>query len=149
LTPESRFRANEREIAAQIIGGEAILINLSSGIYYSMDKASSVAWALLSEHYSLAETAAAIAERYDVPEGNALADLEELAETLESEGIIELTEDLSPSTELAEIDDLPSPGQALSYEKVSLNIYRDMGELLALDPPMPGIDDVPWKPAGS
>ena len=26
-----------------------------------------------------------------------------------------------------------------------MNIYRDMGDLLALDPPTPGLGDTPWK----
>ena len=31
------------------------------------------------------------------------------------------------------------------YEIPKLNIYRDMGDLLALDPPVPGLGDTPWK----
>ena len=33
----------------------------------------------------------------------------------------------------------------LPYEAPTLNIYRDMGDLLALDPPMPGLADMAWK----
>ena len=29
------------------------------------------------------------------------------------------------------------------YESPQLNIYRDMGNLLALDPPMPGLAETP------
>ena len=32
-----------------------------------------------------------------------------------------------------------------SYDIPKLNIYRDMGDLLALDPPVPGLGDTPWK----
>jgi hypothetical protein len=38
--------------------------------------------------------------------------------------------------------DAPPPASTLAYEKPRLNIYRDMGNLLALDPPTPGIDDL-------
>ena len=41
------------------------------------------------------------------------------------------------------------PQNTLPYETPSLNIYRDMGDLLALDPPMQGMAETPWqKPAG-
>jgi hypothetical protein len=35
--------------------------------------------------------------------------------------------------------------QKLPYEAPVLNIYRDMGDLLALDPPTPGLYDIAWK----
>jgi hypothetical protein len=39
----------------------------------------------------------------------------------------------------------PQPGTKLPYELPKLNIYRDMGDLLALDPPVPGLGETPWK----
>ena len=42
----------------------------------------------------------------------------------------------------------PPPSQdRLVYEPPQLNIYRDMGDLLALDPPVPGLGD-PWMDPG-
>ena len=35
--------------------------------------------------------------------------------------------------------------QIQAYESPKLNIYRDMGDLLALDPPTPGLEATPWK----
>jgi hypothetical protein len=37
--------------------------------------------------------------------------------------------------------------QKSAYEPPKLNAYRDMGDLLALDPPMPGLEDIPWEGA--
>lgn len=31
------------------------------------------------------------------------------------------------------------------HRLAELNIYRDMGDHLALDPPVPGLGDTPWK----
>jgi len=42
LKPESSLRPNEEEVASKVMDGEAILINLSNGIYYSMDKVGGV-----------------------------------------------------------------------------------------------------------
>ncbi len=35
----------------------------------------------------------------------------------------------------------------LPYTAPALEIFRDMQDLLALDPPMPGLSDIPWKKA--
>lgn len=51
----------------------------------------------------------------------------------------------------AAIDALPAAiatngaGAKEPYEAPVLNIYRDMGDLLALDPPTPGLDTFNWK----
>jgi hypothetical protein len=34
------------------------------------------------------------------------------------------------------------------YVPPALHIYRDMGQLLALDPPTPGLMDIDWKDPG-
>ena len=38
LTLQNRLRPNEEEVAGKVMDGDAIIINLSNGIYYSMDK---------------------------------------------------------------------------------------------------------------
>lgn len=148
LSPDSRFIHNDREVAAQVIGGEAILINLSSGIYYSIEKAGGAAWSLIAAQYSIAEAAEAIAARYSVDQAQAQADLVTLAEALIAEGIIEAATGAAASTPVESLDEMPPAGQALPYVAPFLNTYRDMGDLLALDPPMPGIDELPWQPSG-
>jgi hypothetical protein len=40
---------------------------------------------------------------------------------------------------------MTEPEAKLPYELPKLNIYRDMGDLLALDPPVPGLGETPWK----
>ena len=34
---------------------------------------------------------------------------------------------------------------AAKYAAPQLNVYRDMGDLLALDPPTPGLELTPWQ----
>jgi hypothetical protein len=40
-------------------------------------------------------------------------------------------------------EEIPSP-TALPYTTPELKTYRDMGDLLALDPPLPGMREIPW-----
>jgi hypothetical protein len=139
LSLQARFRPNEKEVAAKVLDGEAIIINLSNGIYYSTDKVGGVLWAMLAEGYSLEEILAAIVARYDVSPEQARADIERLAAELLQENVVLASDHAPPPREH------PEPRQKLAYESPQLNIHRDMGDLLALDPPMPGLEEIPWK----
>ena len=138
---QSRLRPNEEEVAAKVMDGEAILINLSNGIYYSMDKVGGVVWELIEKRHSLEEIREAISGRYEVSPEQAQADVERLANELLQENLVLEADDAAPRETLQPGDSQ----QRESYQSPQLNIYRDMGALLALDPPVPGLEATPWK----
>ncbi len=141
LTPLERLRPNEAEVAAKVLDGEAIIINLSNGTYYSMDKVGGLIWEMIELRQSLDETIAAITARYEVSPERAQADVRRLAGELIQENLVIVSDETtSPAERQDEV-----MGQRLPYEPPMLNIYRDMGDLLALDPPMPSLEDIPWK----
>ena len=88
LGPDDRLVPNTSEVAGEVIEGEAIIIDLASGVYYSMTGAGGLLWALLEEGRSLGAAAAAIAARYDVPVGQARADVERVAAELLHHGLV-------------------------------------------------------------
>jgi predicted deacylase len=135
------LRANTPEVAAKVIDGEAVLINLSNGKYYSMVGVGSVVWELLANGASATDVTAEVVRRYDVTTDRARHDIEGLVDLLLREGLVVVTE---PSMQDMEVSSSPSPTKS-PYEPPHLEIYTDMGELLALDPPMPGLDDIPWS----
>jgi hypothetical protein len=47
LTLHDHLRPHTEEVAAKGIDGEAILINLSNGIYYSLDNVGGLIWELI------------------------------------------------------------------------------------------------------
>lgn len=141
LTLQSRLRPNEQEVAAKVIDGEAIIINLANGIYYSMDKVGGLLWEVLAGGHKLEEAVATVMARYDVSPEQAQADAERLAAELLQENLLAETNDEGTPQEITE----PESQQKLPYEAPALNIYRDMGDLLALDPPTPGLQDIAWK----
>jgi hypothetical protein len=140
ITPDSRLEHNESEIAAKLIDGEAILINLSNGTYYSMDKVGGFIWALIKRNYSLSEMVETITQYYDVSAEQAKTDVETLAADLLEEKIVRIGKWKMQDEELIE-----SSSPKLTYETPKLNTYRDMNDLLALDPPMPNLEDIPWE----
>jgi hypothetical protein len=141
VTLKQRVQPNKEEVAAKVMDGEAILINLSNGIYYSMDKVGAVVWELVERNFSPEEMVASIMSRYEVETEKAQADVERLLKELVDEKLILAADGVAGGDrEQPEQADTKQP-----YEPPQLNIYRDMGDLLALDPPTPGLEVTPWK----
>ena len=140
-----RFRANTEEVAAKVIDGEAIIINLTTGVYYSMDGLGGKIWSLLEDHHDVDSIVESILSEYEVPADQCRTDVLGLASQLLEEDLV-LASDQPPSST---IEDNKSESK-LEYITPELNIYRDMGDLLALDPPVPGLEPIPWDdPAAS
>ena len=140
LSLQSHFRPREEDVASKVIDGEAIIINLANGVYYSMDKVGALVWDLLQAGHTLEEVIVGVTGRYDVARDQAESNVQDLVLELVQENLMVSTENgtAAPARAMEHQDRLP-------YEIPKLNIYRDMGDLLALDPPVPGLGDTPWK----
>jgi hypothetical protein len=134
------FRPREEEVASKVIDGEAIIINLANGVYYSMDKVGAFVWDLLQAGHTLDEIIAAVTRHYDVSREQAESNVQDLVQELVQENLV-ISSENGKAAPLPAVDDVDK----LPYELPKLNIYRDMGDLLALDPPVPGLGDTPWK----
>jgi hypothetical protein len=134
------FAPNRDEIAAKVIDGELIIIRLSDGTYYSMDNVGTRVWELIERRHDLGAVIDTIATWYGTPVERVDSDTTPLVAELLAERLI---------VPLAAAAEGPSrearPGDLRAYDTPRLNVYRDMGNLLALDPPTPGIDDLPLK----
>jgi len=135
------FLPRNEEVAAKVIDGEAIIINLANGVYYSMDKVGAFVWDLLQARYTLEEVIAAVTTRYDVSREQAESNVSELVHELVQENLVVASENGVSGAAQRQIEEQ----EKVPYEIPKLNIYRDMGDLLALDPPVPGLGDTPWK----
>jgi hypothetical protein len=143
LTLQTRLHPNEADLAVKVFDDEAIIINLANGIYYSMDNVGGFIWGLIAQRRSVGEIVAAVAAQYDVAEARAQSDLQRLAAQLVQERLVLSADDGPPA------DHPPARGDSrLPYATPTLEIYRDIGHLFALDPPMPGLRDVAWDASG-
>jgi hypothetical protein len=140
VTPTTRFRCAD-DVIAKVMDGEAVIINLTNGMYYSTDKVGAVIWSLLESGHSVSEAAEKVATCYETAADRAASDISQLVSQLLEERLLLPCEDRQAPA--AEID---SASRRESYEPPALQIYSDMGDLLALDPPMPSVFGVtPWK----
>jgi len=130
---EARYAVKTAEVAAKVIDAEAIAINLTTGTYYSLDGAAGRIWALIEQRLAVAEIARVIAQEYEVAEDTSKADVHRLIDQLVAEGLIIATTE--PAGAAAVIT-----GGKRAWVSPALNIYRDMADLLALDPPVPGLE---------
>jgi hypothetical protein len=138
IEPRTRLCPNDEEIAARVIDGEAIIINLATGSYYSMTDVGGLIWASIEQHRSVEEIAAEVSAAYDVSLERARADLLDLSAELVRCGVVLL----SPEPAARGESPIP-PSPRLPYATPALTAYDDMRNLLALDPPTPLLSRTP------
>jgi beta-phosphoglucomutase-like phosphatase (HAD superfamily) len=161
-----RYQLNDARAVAQVMEGEAVIIDIMSGTYYSLDATGGRVWELMQDGVPLEEIAATLAREYDVDDAQAIEDVRALLRQLAAEQLIVGIGDgvgVDAPAAVATSVDTAAPRAAASgvttasaataaseasrkpYQAPALQVYRDMQDLLALDPPMPGLRDIPWK----
>ena len=137
--PEERFRTAGSHIVADVIDGEAIIMDLSKGSYFSILGSGAEMWLLLAAGASLAEAEGGVARHYGIDPAAAGSDLRQLASRLVEEDLLRPAEDgAAPATATA-----LGPPPVAPYAAPTLNKYGDMKDLLAFDPPIPEFSEIP------
>lgn len=132
------MKPNTAQFATKAVDGEAILINLSDGMYYSMDLVGGFIWSLIELRHDLDAISTAVARRYGVAEETAKQDVETLVQQLLDEKIVLAAQDDAPP-DPGEIEAAPAPED---YTAPQLNKFDDMVDLFAIDPPLPELSRV-------
>ena len=89
-TLASRVRIND-DVLFQELQGEAVLLNLKSGVYFGLDPVGTRIWQLFAEHEVLSEVAQAVVTEYDVAEDKCSEDLLKLVEDLEKQDLVSVS----------------------------------------------------------
>jgi hypothetical protein len=79
-----------KDVVFRELDGEAVLLNLKTGVYFGLDAVGTRIWQLLGEHGELARVARAVQEEYDVAAARSEADLLRLVAQLREKGLIEV-----------------------------------------------------------
>ena len=85
----SRVRINE-EVLFQELQGEAVLLNLKSGVYLGLDAVGTRIWNLLQRHHVLQEVRDAMLQEYEVSADQCERDLLRLVGEMEQQGLAEV-----------------------------------------------------------
>ena len=70
--------------------GESIILNLKSGIYYSVDEVGARIWALIEQPMTVTAIRDAILREYDVPAEVCERDIRAFIERMDAAGLIEV-----------------------------------------------------------
>jgi Coenzyme PQQ synthesis protein D (PqqD) len=72
------------------MAGEAIVLNMKSGVYFGMDHVAALIWNLLEKPLTVGEIRDAIMKEYEVDINTCEQDLRSFLDHLESAGLIEI-----------------------------------------------------------
>lgn len=131
-----RYQPNAENVSAKVLDGEAVLIHITRGTYHSMERVGSRIWQLIEGRHALGTIASIIADEYDVRLESAQKDVAELTASLLKEDLITVA--TLPPTDL----DVNREIDRIHYDVPQLSTHDDMKDLLALDPPMPGLQSI-------
>jgi hypothetical protein len=120
-------------VAARVLDGEAVMIHLETGRYYSAEGVAAVLWEPLSAGVDVEEIGRRTAEHFSLNVEQVRQDLRNFVSELTQEEL--LVADPGEATGGAGSIDFGTTG----YTTPSLQSYRDMADLLALDPPLPSV----------
>ncbi len=92
MAVSSRVVAARDQVSCDV-GGEAAILQLASGVYYSLDAVGSRIWALLQSPRSVREIRDTLVAEYDVPAERCERDLLGLLEALAAAQLIDVQDD--------------------------------------------------------
>ena len=137
-----RFRVNTPTVTHETIDGEAVIINLDSGNYYSLVEVGSFIWGIIEKGASASEVQNQVLQTY---QGNATdidRGVQELLAQLQQENLI-VPVDGGAVSNHSEALPLNNGNEKPSFNPPLLHKYSDMQELLLLDP-IHDVDDAGW-----
>jgi hypothetical protein len=78
------------DVLFQELQGEAVLLNLKSGVYLGLDTVGTRIWNLLQQHTRLEDVLNAVLDEYEVGQAQCSQDLLRLVSEMEQQGLAEI-----------------------------------------------------------
>jgi hypothetical protein len=129
-----RFQVNAGQVISEIIDNEAVMINLTTGNYYSLNGTGAEVWDAIARRETVDEIAVALAGRYQTAAREEVeSSVRALVEELRGEGLIVPADD---GGSIGSYDGTPSvaPSTGAPFEAPRLEKHTDMQDLILLDP---------------
>ncbi len=135
------FECNAPDVVFENFGDEAVILNLQSGHYFSLNGVGMAYWEYLVQAVPPHQIADHILACYSAGgDGAAISrDLDELLEQLQSEGLIRASNVLRAISDVTTTTALPS-----GYARPTLAKFDDVAEMLLLDPVHDVSSEVGW-----
>jgi hypothetical protein len=126
-----RYRVNSPQVINETIDGEAIMINLATGSYYSLDRVGGDVWSLLEASLPVDDIVAELGRRYEATEDDIRRGVEDLLHRLSGEKLVVPCDDAESVR--------PVPPRSATAERAPFRVpklekFTDMQDLILLDP---------------
>lgn len=140
-----RFEVDRRRVVHETIDGEAILIHMETGVYYSLEGAGAEIWNGLVAGNSSEEIAVGLRARYQAPPDAIEDAVSRLADELCQERLLD--EAPGPSANGVPLRSAASSNGATSsrqdFQAPVLHRYTDMADFMLVDP-IHEVDESGW-----
>jgi hypothetical protein len=137
-----RFRVNTPTVTHETIDGEAVIINLDSGNYYSLVEVGSFIWGLVEKGASPSEVQDLVVQTYQGDATDIGRGVQELLDQLQQENLI-VPADGAGALDRTQVTPSNNSHEKPSFNPPLLHKYSDMQELLSLDP-IHDVDEAGW-----
>lgn len=140
MNPDRSFECNAPDVVFENFGDEAVVLNLQSGNYYSLDGVGMLYWEYLIQGVPHGQIAAHISRCYAATsDQNAIAeDLDGLLAGLQAEGLVRSATTSRALSEATCTTEMPA-----HYASPELSTFHDVADMLLLDP-VHDVSEVGW-----
>lgn len=132
----TRYRANAPRFVDETVDGEALIMDMVTGTYYSCVGPSTVAWNLLKAGMAVDEVASSIAPAYAIGHADAERDLHAFVEELVREEMLVVDPHGQANGHAVDVE-------SGTYTPMKLERYTDLADLILLDP-VHDVGDAGW-----
>ncbi|MFM7023010.1 MAG: PqqD family protein [Flavobacteriales bacterium] len=124
-----RFSIFDRNIVSDVFGEEVVLVNLETGVYYSLRASATQVWIRIQNNYSLDEIIADLHLIYAASQEELTQQTYTFIQQLLDRQLIKQS-----TSEEKNIVEMDAPQQKLNFSTPVLEVFSDMQEILLLDP---------------
>jgi hypothetical protein len=147
MTTSMQFRINQPAVISEVIDGEAIIVNLDSGAYYSLRDSGCAIWELVIQGVALPDVVATLSGQYGGSSTAIATAIQALVAELQVEQLI------VPVDKPGSLAPLATPtkhqdGDRPLFQQPVLEKFTDMADLLLLDP-IHEVEETGWPRAAA
>ncbi len=141
----SVFEVNSPAVVGEILDGEAVIMNLKSGNYFSTDKVGSMLWGMIEKGADYQTMLAALDAHFDADVKQISAAIDAFLDDLITNDLVRTAEIESVGIGQAELEqpDIVQRNGRGDFTAPVLTVYSDMQDLLLLDP-IHDVDEGGW-----
>lgn len=147
MPTSASFRINQPAVISEVIDGEAIIVNLDTGAYYSLRDSGCAIWNLLLQERSMPDVVDAMTAQYNGAAPEIEAAVADLVAELQAEQLI-VPGDQPNASHSPKAPIYRQNGDRLPFQQPVLEKFTDMADLLLLDP-IHEVEEMGWPHAAA